>query len=302
MSYDVIVLTEDRYESPTDLDWYNLQVLLEDELVVNALRQQGLNARRLSWSNKEFDWADTKAVLLRTTWDYFDRIQEFNDWLDKVQPITRFINPVEILRWNMDKHYLLDLQERGVNTVTTHILKKGSLISLKQLMQEFQWSEAILKPAISGAARHTYRLNIDAMDDIQLIFEELITEEDFMLQPFQRNICTSGELSLMVINGKYTHAVQKVAKTGDFRVQDDHGGTVHPYRASEEEIIFAEKAIAACHPTPFYARVDLVRDNNDELAIMELELIEPEMFFRFNKLAASELAKAVRRFIIPADE
>ena len=114
-----------------------------------------------------------------------------------------------------------------------------------------------------------------------------------MVQPFQENIIKTGELSLIVMGGKYTHAVRKVAKQGDFRVQDDHGGVVLGYTPTEEEIQFAEKAVAACNERPLYARVDMIRDNANKLAIMELELIEPELFFRFYKPAADRLADVI---------
>ncbi|MCO7227240.1 RimK family alpha-L-glutamate ligase [Pleionea sp. CnH1-48] len=294
MQYDVVILTEDRYESPETLDWYNLQILLEDEMLKDALESQGLKVARKSWSNADFDWSSTQAAIFRTTWDYFERFDEFKPWLEATSKTVKFINAGDTIFWNMDKHYLLDLIERGVNTVDTHILKRNQEADLAQLMNEKSWTEAILKPTISGAARHTYRISSNNVSSIQQQFDELIRAEDFMLQPFQENICEQGELSLMVMGGRYTHAVQKIAKAGDFRVQDDHGGMVYPYSPTSEEIEFAEKAIAACDPKPLYGRVDMVRDNNNELAIMELELIEPELFFRFHRPATFELAKAIK--------
>jgi glutathione synthase/RimK-type ligase-like ATP-grasp enzyme len=118
-----------------------------------------------------------------------------------------------------------------------------------------------------------------------------------MIQPFLDSIVEKGEISLIVIDGKYTHAVLKKVKFGDFRVQDDFGGTVHPYEATPEEIAIAEKAVAACPYHPLYARVDLVWDQNDELAVSELELIEPELFFRNRPEAAVLLAKAIAKYI-----
>lgn len=118
-------------------------------------------------------------------------------------------------------------------------------------------------------------------------------EEDFMLQPFQYSILEKGEISLMIFGDQFSHSVLKKAKEGDFRVQDDHGGTVHNYKASEEEITFALKAVEACPEKPAYARVDMVRDNDGELAVSELELIEPELWFRYKPSAAMLLADEV---------
>ena len=118
-----------------------------------------------------------------------------------------------------------------------------------------------------------------------------------MLQPFQESIMTKGEYSLVVINGKYTHAVLKIAKAGDFRVQDDFGGTVHNHEATQEEISFAENAVKACPELPIYARVDVILDNNNKLAISELELIEPELWFRNHHNASTQLAKAIKKMV-----
>ena len=118
-----------------------------------------------------------------------------------------------------------------------------------------------------------------------------------MLQPFQENIITHGEYSFILIDGKYTHAVLKVAKPGDFRVQDDFGGTVHNHKATKEEISFAENAVKACIEKPMYARVDVIIDNNNKLAISEIELIEPELWFRKHHDAAVLLARAIKKLI-----
>jgi len=116
-----------------------------------------------------------------------------------------------------------------------------------------------------------------------------------MLQPFQHAIVKKGELSLIVIDGEFTHAVLKIAKKGDFRVQDDFGGTVHTYTPTKTEIEFAEQAVNACKSKPVYARVDMFIDNNGQLAIAELELIEPELWFRNNTKAADKLALAIKK-------
>ena len=153
--------------------------------------------------------------------------------------------------------------------------------------------EAILKPAVSGAARHTYRLNAANLDAHEAVLLELLREEAMMLQPFRSSLLTQGELSLIVVGGRCTHAVRKIAKAGDFRVQDDHGGTVHPHTPAADEIAFAESAVAACPQAPLYARVDAVRDAAGALSLMELELVEPELFFRFHPPAADALAAAI---------
>jgi glutathione synthase/RimK-type ligase-like ATP-grasp enzyme len=119
-----------------------------------------------------------------------------------------------------------------------------------------------------------------------------------LLQPFLPSVLSQGEVSLILIAGKVSHAIRKTPREGDFRVQDDHGGQVYAHTPCTEEIAFAEAAVAACVVTPLYARVDVLRDEANRLRLIELELIEPELFFRFNPLAADTLAQHIRTALI----
>jgi hypothetical protein len=262
---DVALLTESRYERPDRPDWYVSQVLAEDELLAAAFERRGVSTARVDWARADFPWSSARCALFRTTWDYFHRASEFLAWL----------------------------RDRGVHTVPTHFVEAATSASLPAVLDETGWDEAVLKPVISGAARHTYRIDARNASEHDAVFHELLKAEAVMLQPFQRAIVDSGELSLMVVGGEYTHAVRKVAGPQDFRVQDDHGGTVHPYTPPPDEIRFAEHTVRACNPPPVYARVDMLRDNDGELAVMELELVEPELFMRLHPPAAEALAGQV---------
>ena len=295
--YDITILTDHRYVAPKKLSNYIQNVLTEDRLVLDALKRKGLRVHRISWDDSNFDWASTQYVLFRSTWDYFDRYEEFTTWLEKVRYQTLMINPYELISWNLDKHYLRDLQNKGIKITPTQFIEVGIKESLSKIIQQSGWNEVILKPAISGAARHTYRLgatNIEAHEDI---FKELIASESMLLQPFQRNILTKGEVAFMIMGGKFTHAILKKAKPGDFRVQDYFGGSIHPYEATSTEIEFAEKVVDAVLPSPLYARVDAIWDNENQLCISEVEMIEPELWFRENPSAADTLADAILKYI-----
>ncbi|MFO0824011.1 MAG: hypothetical protein U0792_13015 [Gemmataceae bacterium] len=140
-------------------------------------------------------------------------------------------------------------------------------------------------------------MNRQTAGEHQPLLETLLAQEAMLVQPFQDDVARTGEDTLMVFGGRYTHAVRKVAKPGDFRVQDDHGGTVHEYQPTQEQIELAERAVAACQPRPVYGRVDLIRDNNGRLAVMELELIEPELWLRFHPPAAEAFADGIVAFL-----
>ena len=290
---DIVLLTEDRYELPSYSNDYVNNILLEAKLLKDELEALGLKVERKSWSNSNYDWSTTKAVVFRTTWDYFDRFKEFRSWIEKVKDNVMLINSWDIIEWNMDKHYLDDLAQNGIDVTPTLFIEKGDDLSLKMAFKKLGHEEAILKPVISGAARHTYRINRVNLDELEGQFAALINEESMMIQPFMKNILSFGEISLMLFDGKYSHAIIKKAKPGDFRVQDDFGGTVEHYKASEEEIQFAENVFKACKYQPVYGRVDMTYDNDDKLVVMELELVEPELWFRYNKNSAALMARAL---------
>ena len=293
--YDIIIVTDERFEVPDETNWYHANLVGEERLFMAGLEARGLRTKRVAWSNAEFDWKRARAAVFRSTWDYFERFAEFSAWMDRVEGGLRFFNAPELVRWNVDKHYLRDLAEGGVNVPVTRFIERGETTTLREVMNSKGWSEAIVKPVVSGAARHTYRLDVANLEGQESVLRDLLRDEAMMVQPFLGSVLTQGELSLMVIGGRCTHAVRKIAKPGDFRVQDDHGGTVHPHTATADEVNFAERAVAACPQAPLYARVDAVRDDSGALSLMELELVEPELFFRFHPPAAEALAAAIAK-------
>ncbi|MBX9624745.1 MAG: hypothetical protein K2X82_13140 [Gemmataceae bacterium] len=295
MGADVALLTDRRYvaaDAP-DGDWYLGNILHEDRLLRAELGRLGLSSARVEWGRPDQDWSAFRCAAFRTTWDYFDRLADFSAWLDRVQRQTRLCNPPATVLWNMDKHYLADLEARGVRVVRTRFVERGSFPGLRDLLDETGWDEAVIKPCVSGAARHTYRVGRAAAAALDAVVRPLAAAESLLLQPFERSVLEDGEDSLMVFRGRYSHAVRKTAKPGDFRVQDDHGGTVRPHQPTPAQIDLAERAIAACDPAPAYGRVDMIRDYEGEFAVMELELIEPELWLRLHPPAAAALAAAI---------
>ena len=295
---DVVILTESRYVKPEIIDDYVQNVLTEDGLIHDELIKLGLKVTRKDWDDQLFKWEEARILLIRSTWDYFHRFKEFKKWIDNVNSKSILINTYEQLIWNFDKHYLKDLEQKNINIPSSIFIKKGSSKSLKEVMSENNWNCIVIKPTISGAARHTYKVDSKNVANISKNFSELIKEEDFIVQEFQKNIINKGEVAVVLINGEYTHAILKLAKKGDFRVQDDFGGTIQNYEPSQEMIQFAQESIKSLTPTPVYARVDIIWDNNDEMAVSELELIEPELWFRNNPSAAEKIAKVLKEKVV----
>jgi len=293
MKYDVVILTDKRYLEDSK-DPYKHNVFYEDDLLNQAMQKLGLKVGRLAWDDSDFDWSTTKSILFRSTWDYFDDFTTFSIWLEKVSKLTTLFNSKDLIYWNIDKHYLQDLKRNGARIPETHFIEQHTNKTLKALHEELGWENTVLKPCVSGGARHTYKLNLENIEEHEAIFNELILEESMMLSPFQHDIVNTGERSLIMLNGICTHAVLKIAKPGDFRVQDDWGGTVHVCHPTPLEIEFAKTVVNACPEPPIYARVDIFTNNNGDLAVLEVELIEPELWFRNNPEAANILADAIK--------
>ncbi|HEX7076799.1 MAG TPA: hypothetical protein VF363_00065 [Candidatus Eisenbacteria bacterium] len=296
---DIALLTEQRLAAPSaaPADWFLANVLLEDGLLQEALARRGLSAVRVDWSRPDIDWSRFRLAVFRTTWDYSHRFDEFAAWLERAERQTALCNRPSIIRWNVDKHYLADLEAKGIPIVPSRFIERGSTASLPGLLEETGWGEAILKPCVSAGARDTYRVDRENAAGLAPTVRRLLAAESLILQPFQRDIRERGEDTLMVLNGRYTHAVRKKVQAGDFRVQEYHGGTLHDCEPTADQIALAERAMAVCEPAPAYGRVDMVRDNDGRLAVMELELIEPELWLRRHPPAAEPLADAIARAV-----
>ena len=294
-NYDVVVLTDSRFLNQEHPEQYVQNVLLEDRLVMEALQRKGLKVTRRDWADPSFEWNSAEALLFRTTWDYTYRREEFYSWLKDVSSKTRLINSAQLIHWNIDKKYLTELSEKGVRIVPTEFILKNSSVKFDDLFVKFGWVEVVLKPAIGAGGRNTFRIKPEEAKEFNAYFAELIQQEDYMIQPFQRSVPEVGEWSYMIFGDEYSHAVVKKAKKGEFRVQDDFGGKVTLHNAAQKEIDFALEAKAACPGHSVYTRVDAVVDNEGKLAVSEIELIEPELWFRLKPDAADLLAAEVQK-------
>jgi glutathione synthase/RimK-type ligase-like ATP-grasp enzyme len=292
---DVALLTDHRFVAPVAEpgDWYLANILTDDALLAAALARRGLTSVRVDWADPAIDWTRFRVVVFRTTWDYFDRREEFRGWLDRLAAPTQVCNPVDVVIRNMDKHYLAELAAAGVPVVPGRYLERGARCDLAAVLAESGWAEAVVKPCVSGAARHTYRVSRGNAADLDAVVGPLLAQESFLVQPFLGSVPLHGEDSLMLFRGRFTHAVRKRAKPGDFRVQDDHGGTVTGCSPTAEQIELAQRAVSALQPAPAYGRVDMACDDDGRWVVMEVELIEPELWLRSYPPAADAFADEI---------
>lgn len=294
---DITLLTCRAYYKPDNVTPYIQNILLEQELLKSAFEAQGLKVDITYWDNPTYEWQETKSVLFRTIWDYFERFDEFWEWLEQVKTKTRLINSYELIKWNIDKHYLKDLSSWGIETVPTYFADKGCNMKLHEIAKRNQWKDLVIKPAISASAFKTYKILANEIQANEKLFNSLVQERNMLVQPYFETITQLGEASLMVFDGKFTHAILKKAQPGDFRVQDDFGGTVHNYIPTKAEINFAEKVFKTCNTKPVYGRVDIVWDNDKNFYLSELEIIEPELWIRNYPKCAERIAEAVDKIL-----
>lgn len=266
--------------------------VIDDELAVPALAERGFGVESIPWNRPAVDWGCYDMVVVRSTWDYQHHAEEFLATLDAIESVTRLHNSAAIARWNMRKTYLKELAAKGVPTVPTiwrEGLARGGLLTL---FDELGSRDAVIKPVMSGNAEGAWRLDREHAHDLAGVIEAYFHKRPLMMQAFEAAIVEEGEFSLMYFNGEYSHAIRKVPKSGDFRVQEEHGAeiiAVKPERALRET---ADAAMAAIGERLLYGRADLVR-HGDGFRLMELELVEPALYFRMEPGAPARFADAV---------
>lgn len=266
---------------------------IDDRLVVEPLSRLGIEVEGAVWSSVTIAWDTYDAVVLRSTWDYHVRAGAFGRWLDRLEGLgVRVFNSPGLVRWNLDKRYLAELERRGVPVEPTVWLNRGERADLGIVLAATGWEEAVIKPTVSASAHRTWRTSPGAVAADQAALEQMLSRSGVMVQRLNRGIATAGEWSLVFLGDTYSHAVVKMPAEGEFRVQEKAGGTlaasdpspsiVHGARAALEAALEAASAsaLAAGDPLgdgPLYARVDGVPDG-ERLVVMEIELIEPSLY------------------------
>ena len=262
----------------------------DEDFLRAAFRDAGVACEPYVWdSGAPIDPADT--VLIRTCWDYHLRRDEFLAWADTVATHALLLNPPELLHWNSDKHYLVELEGKGVRIVPTVLLEQGSATSAADIMRAQGWERAITKPAISASAHRTAIVDSRTADTA---LRALLTDGAALVQPFVEGVRDEGEWSLIFIGGEFSHAVIKRPAVGDFRVQEEWGGSTIAAQPDAALLAHARAAMNALPIAPVYARVDsIIHDGKP--CLMEFELIEPSLFFLQDERAAVRLAAATIR-------
>jgi glutathione synthase/RimK-type ligase-like ATP-grasp enzyme len=269
----------------------------DDQLLLPALDALGVVAEPVVWSSHAAMWTAFDAVVIRSCWDYHLHSDAFHAWLDRLESAGVPVwNPASLIRWNADKRYLLDLAERGVPTIETAIVRRGHAADVETIVAEKGWTKFVIKPAVSASGFETYAIDTSIDEHSRATIARVAATGDVLVQPFADEVPQDGELSFMFLDGAFSHAALKRAAvaTGEFRVQTEHGGTVERMTPAGHLVGEAARSLAALPAPPLYARVDgIVRD--DQFVLMELELIEPNLFLDLEPTAPGRLALGIRR-------
>ncbi len=255
----------------------------DDPILLKALDRAGHEALLWSWDDPSVDWSSVDVALVRSTWDYFERADEFVPWLEATRSQVRFINEPSTLLWNFNKRYLIELAEAGLPIVPSELAGVDDLEAAVQRVWD-SGASAIYKPVVSGGSWGLHHVQAGDVLTVER------AHAPWLVQPFVPSIRVDGELSVIILGGKVSHGIRKLPKDGDIRVQREHGGRELVETPSANACEVALAILAACPGDCMYARADLV-ERAGQLELMEMELFEPELFFALVPEAADRLAQ-----------
>lgn len=269
--------------------------VIDDELAEGPLEKLGWCVDTVPWDRPGVTWDRYEVVVVRSCWDYHRRPDEFLTVLEGIVATgVRLENELELVRWNLAKTYLRDLETRGVATTPTLWRPRLSSGELEELFATLASEEIIVKPVVGASAEGAFRLDRSSLRERLGEVEKHFADRALMVQPLARAVLDEGEHSLVYFDGKLSHAVVKTPRRADFRSQEEHGGTVRSAPPGEALRAAGAAAVAALGKAPLYVRVDLVRANDgDGFWLMELEVIEPALYLRMDSAAPQRFARAL---------
>lgn len=268
-----------------------------DALVEEKLEALGVKVDNVPWRSRTVNWDDYEMVIIRSPWDYQQAADEFMTVLEAIDASTAVLwNPIDVVRWNVRKTYLQELDDRGITIVPTRFVQSPTDTQIRGMFKVFETDQIVIKPAVGANADETFWLRPDSSaSDLQQI-ELLYSGRLALVQPFIPSVVEYGETSLIFFDGEHSHSVLKTPKAGDFRVQEEHGSHIQPITPDPSLIEFSRRALQPVPRRTLYSRVDLVELPNGQPAVMELELIEPSLYLSYDADSAARFADAIQRF------
>lgn len=254
------------------------ELLESDQKLIPLFTKKNIVAKAVIWDDESIDWTEFDYLIFRNTWDYYQKEIAFNLWLNKIESLgIKTLNPISIIQKNKHKFYLKELGKKGISILPTIFLEKNSTSNLQDLIPE-SWEKIVIKPAFSAGSYLTKLIDRSEIESIQTEFKEHFETKDFLLQEFRPEIKELGETSLIFFNGKFSHSINKKPVSNDFRVQIQYGGKYTLIEPNADLLQQAELVVSKIPEKLLYARVDGIVIEN-KLHLMEIELIEPDLYF-----------------------
>jgi glutathione synthase/RimK-type ligase-like ATP-grasp enzyme len=267
-----------------------------DQLLIPAFEKFGIEALPAVWDDPSIDWAEYDHLILRSCWDYYTDIARFESWLAMFKDRSRrLINSVQLVEWNLHKKYLFELREKGIRMPETTLIAKGDERTLGEILKELKTSTIVVKPCNGASAHGVLKIEKGTSHTYEPRYRSLVSKTDMLVQTFMPEI-SEGEYSAVFIGSHLSHVVLKKPKAGEFRSNGGFGSTEELADLSgplEAKII---RIFRKCGVEPLFARLDFVFVSSEPV-LMELELIEPYLFFELKEHSANLFASALMKFL-----
>jgi len=267
--------------------------VVDDELAVEPLADLGWKVSTVPWQQSAIPWNAFDAVIIRSTWDYWNDVPAFLERLAEIDRQTRLANSLELVSWNLAKTYLRDLDGKGAAIVPTLWLDGLELESPRRCAERLDTAELVVKPLVGANGVDAFRFSCNEDPARWHDIAARYPGRACMVQPFMLNVLAEGEYSLFLFNGEYSHAILKTPAPGEFRSQEERGAAIRAVTPETDLLSCGYRALAAVSSSPLYARIDLVRNAAGDFVVMELELIEPSLYLRTDSEAPQRFARAI---------
>ncbi len=267
-----------------------------DHLLFEPLSAKGWIVEEIPWNIPNIDWKGFDAVVIRSTWDYQYSPELFLSILEEIASVTCLYNPVEICRWNLNKQYLRELSNKNLPIVPTHWLEGLKKSSINSVFKTSKSDRLVAKPPVGAGASDTLVIKMDDLSTWEAAIQ-IFHNREVMLQPFVESIQTEGEYSLFYFGNNFSHAISKRPADGDFRVQEEHGGQIQCIIPDDDLIELGNQSLKVIGRELLYSRVDIVRLEAESPALIELELIEPSLYFEQCPEAVNNFVNEFERIV-----
>lgn len=267
--------------------------IIDDEHAIKPLSELGWQVSTVSWRQTIRSWRDFDIVIIRSTWDYCNDVPNFLMTLERIDQETLLANRLDLIRWNLVKTYMRDLQKSGIGIVPTLWTTSPEADFFDDFSRKLNVDDIVIKPVVGASGEDAYRVtkscSLGNLANIRARFRG----RDCMIQPFMPNIVSEGEYSLFFFGGQYSHAILKSPTESEFRSQEEHGAQIRSVQPQDKLLLRAHQVIETLSLLPLYARVDFIRDAQGDFLVMELELIEPSLYLRADLQAPVRFAAAI---------